>query len=164
MHKNTGPKVCITGASGYLGSQILYKMVRDYCKEEYQVKATVRDLNSTETMDPIKDFLKDEYDNVEFCQVDITNQEQVDSAIAGWNYVIHTASPYPDKNPEEEDEIIRTAVNGTVNVIEACKKAKVRRLVITSDLNTIIDFNSYTENKVYDEEDYCTTDSKLRVL
>jgi uncharacterized protein YbjT (DUF2867 family) len=83
MHKNTGPKVCITGASGYLGSQILYKMVRDYSKEEYQIKATVRDLTNAETMDPIKDFLKDEYDSVEFCQVDVTNQDSVDSAIAG---------------------------------------------------------------------------------
>ena len=48
--------------------------------------------------------------------------------------MIHVASPFPASNPRDENEIIKPAVEGTTNVLEACAKTKgaVKRVVLTS--------------------------------
>ena len=58
------------------------------------------------------------------------------------DYVIHVASPYPEELPETEQEteeqLIRPAVEGTLNVLKACVAAKtVKRVVLTSTINAI---------------------------
>lgn len=52
----------------------------------------------------------------------------------GCQYVIHMASPFPVANPIDENEIIEPAVEGTINVLEACSKAQVKRVVLTSSI------------------------------
>lgn len=44
------------------------------------------------------------------------------------------ASPFPAANPQDESEIIEPAVEGTINVLEACVKANVKRVVLTSSI------------------------------
>ena len=53
--------------------------------------------------------------------------------------MIHVASPFPNENPRDEMEVIRPAVEGTKNVLEACAKTKgaVKRVVLTSSGATI---------------------------
>ena len=53
-------------------------------------------------------------------------------------YVIHVASPFPLTNPKNEDEVIKPAVEGTLNVLTACVKAHtVKRVVLTSSCAAI---------------------------
>lgn len=52
-------------------------------------------------------------------------------------YVIHMASPFPALNPHDESEIIEPAVEGTINVLEACSKAKIKRVVLTSSIAAV---------------------------
>lgn len=55
------------------------------------------------------------------------------SAVKDCDYVIHVASPFPNATPKTEDEIIKPAVEGTTNVLEACvKSSTVKRVVLTS--------------------------------
>ncbi len=46
--------------------------------------------------------------------------------------MIHTASPHPFKQPADENECIKPAVEGTLAVLRAAQKNKVKRVVITS--------------------------------
>ncbi len=46
--------------------------------------------------------------------------------------MVHIASPFPLEIPKDESLLIEPAVNGTREIMEACKKYKVKRVVITS--------------------------------
>jgi nucleoside-diphosphate-sugar epimerase len=58
------------------------------------------------------------------------------------DYVVHVASPYPSFLPKVEEEIeeqlLKPAVQGTRNVLEACiKVTTVKRVVVTSTIGAI---------------------------
>jgi nucleoside-diphosphate-sugar epimerase len=48
---------------------------------------------------------------------------------------VHTASPFAW--PENEDEVVKPAVDGTIAVMKACSAAGVKRCVITSSCASI---------------------------
>lgn len=52
--------------------------------------------------------------------------------------MLHLASPTPIKQPRNEEDVIRPAVEGTRSVLRACADAKcVKRIVITSSIAAI---------------------------
>jgi dihydroflavonol-4-reductase len=59
-------------------------------------------------------------------------------ALQGSDYIVHTASPFPLDKPSDEMEIIKPAVDGTLAVMEAAKANKVKKVVITSSVATVI--------------------------
>ena len=59
-------------------------------------------------------------------------------AIEGSTYVVHVASPYPSTQPKNENELIEPAVQGTMAILNACRTNKVKRLVITSSMASVI--------------------------
>jgi len=66
-------------------------------------------------------------------------------AVDGCEYVIHTASPFPPKNPRNPDEVIKPAVEGTMLVLKTCRDVKtVKRVVLTSSIASIIGIQRYT--------------------
>ena len=50
---------------------------------------------------------------------------------------MHTASPFLIKIPKDENELIRPAVEGTLTVMKAALKYKVKRVVVTSSISAI---------------------------
>lgn len=68
-------------------------------------------------------------------------------AVKDCTYVLHVASPFPAENPRDEMEVIRPAVEGTKNVLDACAKTKgaVKRVVVTGSVVAM-----YGENKCND--------------
>ena len=65
-------------------------------------------------------------------------------------YVCHVASPFPNKEPKHEDELIKPAVEGTKAVLEACLKHGVKKVIVTSSIAAIFtgrkDKNYFTNN------------------
>lgn len=54
------------------------------------------------------------------------------SAVASCQYVLHVASPYP---LVADESVVRTAVEGTLNVLKACASSnEVRKVVLTSSV------------------------------
>ena len=98
----------------------------------YQVRGTVRDPNNQDKLAPLKKDFGDRFHLIELVQADLLDPESLDRAIAGCDYVIHTASPFPFKPPSDENECIKPAVVGTLAVLKAAQKHKVKRVVITS--------------------------------
>ena len=147
------PKVCITGVTGFLGSWVL-KSFLDCTKQKFDIRGTVRDPENKDKIEPLEINLGEKFDRVELVAADLTDPETFDKAIEGCEYVIHTASPFPNKNPKNEDEVVKPALEGTKAVLEACRKHQVKRLVLTSSIVAIADYDKYEEGMVATEEDW----------
>merc|ERR1712032_1532388 len=69
---------------------------------------------------------------------DSTSMEKV---FTGVNGVFHLAAVHPEYGfkdvPEGRDEIISTAIDGSLGVMKACKEAGVKRVVLTSSLAAV---------------------------
>lgn len=65
------------------------------------------------------------------------DEKSIIQAIQGAEFVVHTASPFPIKQPRDEMELIRPAVEGTLAVMKGCHQHKVKRVVITSSIAAI---------------------------
>ena len=58
--------------------------------------------------------------------------------MAGCDYVLHVASPYPSTIPKNEDEVIIPAREGTLRALRAAKKAgTVKRVFLTSSFASV---------------------------
>ncbi|KAL7243086.1 hypothetical protein ACSBR1_015488 [Camellia fascicularis] len=63
------------------------------------------------------------------------------SAIAGCTVVIHLASPTPFEHipiPNPEVQFVESAIKGTRNVLNACLKAKVKKVVVVSSVAAVM--------------------------
>ena len=80
--------------------------------------------------------------------------ESLDKAIAGVDYIVHTASPLPIQVPEDEQVLIKPAVEGTLAVLRAAHKHKVKRVVVTSSGLTITIRKPENQKAIYTEEDW----------
>jgi dihydroflavonol-4-reductase len=67
-----------------------------------------------------------------FFTADLTGDEGWDAAIAGSDYVLHVASPLGGGAYLDRDAMIATARDGTLRVLRAAVKARVKRVVMTS--------------------------------
>lgn len=120
------------------------------------VRGTVRSLSNEKKVGPLKKLKPEnaKYD-LELVEADLTNKESWTEAVKDCTYVLHVASPFPAQNPQDEMEVIRPAVEGTKNVLEACAKTKgaVKRVVVTGSVVAIY-AGRFGEGNVFTEEDW----------
>ena len=109
-------KVLITGAYGLLGSYT----VREMKENGYYVRAFGR---NPEKLQALKD------DHVELFVGDFCNPDDIDKAAEGMDYVIHVGAKL---GWGKREDFFKTNVEGTRNVIEACARHHVKRLVFCS--------------------------------
>lgn len=134
MVESSKPTVVITGITGYLGSHVALIFLKDGA---YNVRGTVRDTKNPIKIEPIRKAFGELFEKLTLVEADLNNRESIFAAINGADFVVHTASPFPLKQPRDENELIRPAVNGTTYVMEACHANKVKRVVITSSCAAI---------------------------
>jgi dihydroflavonol-4-reductase len=121
-------KVLVTGISGFVGQHCAVELL----KKGFAVRGSLRNLSkSDEIINGIKKEI-DPKDNLEFCELDLMNDSGWDQAMEGCTYVLHIASPFVVKEPKDESELIKPAVEGTLRALKAAKKAGVKRVVLTS--------------------------------
>lgn len=135
MVESTKPKVVITGITGFLGSYVCDYFLKDGA---YHVSGTVRDKNNEKKLAPIRKAFGENFSKLELVEADLLKPETLDAAIAGQDFVVHTASPFTLNPPKDENELIRPAVEGTLAVVRAAHKHKVKRVVITSSVVSIM--------------------------
>ena len=71
-------------------------------------------------------------------EADLLKPETWAAAVAGIQEVYHVASPLPLGAPTNDEEIIKPAVEGTLNVLEACRASEtVRKVIITGSCAAI---------------------------
>ena len=123
-----GRKVLVTGADGFIGSHLVERLVRD--------GANVRAFclyNSQGSRGWLETAADDVRNAVEYRLGDIRDARFVEEAVRGVDVVFHLAAliaiPYSYHAPQS---FVDTNVSGTLNVLEACRRASVQSLVHTS--------------------------------
>jgi len=77
--------------------------------------------------------------------------------VQGCKYVIHAASPIAiEKVADEEKELFKPAVEGTLNVLKACAQSKgaVHRVVVTSSEGAVMAGHENYATHTFDEKDW----------
>jgi dihydroflavonol-4-reductase len=76
-------------------------------------------------------------DAVEVVTADLMSDDGWKAAMAGVDEVYHVASPIPPAQPQDPDELIVPAREGTLRVLRAARDAGARRVVLTSSFAAI---------------------------
>lgn len=143
-------KILVTGGSGFVGSHVVAKLL----KEGHQVRTTVRSVQrEADVRTMVRNDGVDAGDNLSFSQADLTEDHGWGAAVAGCDYVLHVASPFPQTAPQDEDELIVPARDGTLRVLRAARDAGVKRVVLTSSF-AAIGYGHTNYDKVFDEDDW----------
>ena len=128
--------VLVTGGSGFVGSHCIVHLLA----AGHQVRTTVRNLKrEPEVREMLMEGgVKDGAgDRLSFFAADLENDAGWSEAIAGCDYVLHVASPFPSTVPRHEDELIIPAREGALRVLRALRDAQVKRVVLTSSFAAI---------------------------
>jgi nucleoside-diphosphate-sugar epimerase len=113
----------VTGGSGFLGSALVRRLVRD--------GARVRVLDNHWRGRPRR--LADVAGRIELVTGDIRDTECVGRAVSGIDCVVHLSAINGTRYFYEEPElVVDVAIRGILNVIDACRRHGVRQLVVAS--------------------------------
>lgn len=116
--------VFLTGTSGLLGSNVLIELL----KRNYRVRALFRDEHDARQHQHIEE--------IEIFMGDITDAPAMIRGVEGCDFIIHAAAD-TGLWPARSAEYVNTNVQGTINLIEAGKKAGVRRMISVSTANAL---------------------------
>jgi dihydroflavonol-4-reductase len=133
MAADPAQTVLVTGGSGFLGGWCVIELLR----RGYAVRTTVRGLDREPQVRAAIDSEVDAGDRLEVLAADLTRDEGWQEAVAGCDYVLHVASPFPPEQPKDPDELIMPAREGTLRVLRAGLDAGVKRVVVTSSVAAI---------------------------
>ena len=116
-------KILITGATGFIGSHIARLLV----ERKDIVRALVRPTSRIDNLANIP---------CERCIGDLTDAASLREAIKGCEVVYHAAADYRLWSRDPQD-LYRSNVEGTRNLLCAAKEANVQRVVYTSSVGTL---------------------------
>lgn len=158
-------RVLLTGISGFLGSHTAIRLLQ----EGYHVRGTLRDMERARDIEWLILESGAPAERLEFAQADLLDDSIWQGLMSGVDYVMHIASPFPRGVPEQEDDLIIPATEGTLNVLRAASAAGVKRVVMTSS-STAIAYGrprdqrsgTYTEADWTDEGNYSDTTAYIR--
>lgn len=114
----------------------------------------MRDIKSEKKIAPLRKGFAEKFEQLELFEANLLNAASLDAAIAGQDYVVHTASPFPITTPKHEDDLIKPAVEGTMAVLRAAHKHKVKRVVVTSSCAAIFVQSPKNHKELFTEEDW----------
>jgi NAD dependent epimerase/dehydratase len=124
----SGQKVLVTGAGGFIGSHLCEELVR----RGASVRALLR-YNSRGTYGWLEDSPLELRRPIEIVQGDLRDPDTVDRLVKACQYVFHLGAiisiPYSYIAPTE---VAQVNVGGTQNVLNACLRNGVQRLMHTS--------------------------------
>ncbi|HSC17825.1 MAG TPA: aldehyde reductase [Rhizomicrobium sp.] len=126
--------VLVTGGSGFIGCYCILQLLA----AGHQVRTTVRSLaREGDVRAMLRAGGSDDSGRLLFFAADLMDDAGWPAAVAGCDYVLHVASPFPPTLPKHEDELIVPAREGALRVLRAARDAGVKRVVLTSSFAAI---------------------------
>lgn len=145
----SNPLCVVTGATGHIGYALLKKLADNGAN----VRILIR--KDTKIFDGI---------NCEKVYGDVTDPSSLEKAFEGADVVYHLAGLI-DINVGQDDMVWKVNFEGTKNVVEACKKCNVRRLVYASSVDAyypLPDNQLMTEKESFNPDELDGTYAKTK--
>ena len=138
-------RIAITGGSGSLGRALVTRLIADgadrivtFSRDEAKRAALHRDFGA--------------HPGFRACAGDVRDRDRLVSLFRGCDVVLHGAArKVVTAHPDEPEELLKTNVLGTVNVIEAAAQAGVGRVLIVSSDKAVEAINCYGVSKAMAE-------------
>jgi len=154
-----GGTVLVTGGTGFLGAWCGAELVR----RGYEVRTTIRDLGRSD--DVRASFAAagvEPGERLSFAAANLNEDDGWADAVAGCDYVLHVASPFPPAQPKDPDELIVPARDGALRVLGASLDAGVKRVVMTSSVAAVRHGRAPSTAEPYSEADWTDPDDLRR--
>ena len=144
-------KVLVTGGSGFIALHCIDQLL----EKGFMVRTTIRSESRKDEINKAMDKYPNLDQNLEFHICDLLKDEGWEAAVDGCDYVLHVASPFILEVPSDENVLIKPAVDGTLRVLNACSRAHVKKVVLTSSVAAVA--YGHGVEKTYDESDWSNT-------
>ena len=145
-----GETVLVTGGTGFIGAHCILQLLQ----QGYNVRTTVRSLKrEADVRAMLKVGGADANAPIGFYQADLMNDAGWVEAVAGADFVLHVASPFPPTIPQHEDDLIIPARDGALRVLKASRDAGVKRMVLTSSF-AAIGYGQPSQQEPFDETNW----------
>jgi nucleoside-diphosphate-sugar epimerase len=152
--------VLVTGASGYVASWIVQKLL----EKGYTVHGTVRNPDQDHKVRHLREMERELPGTLKLFKADLLEEGAFHEAAQGCNAILHTASPFlafDVKDPQRQ--LIDPALQGTRNVLAAANSvASIEKVVLTSSVAAIYGDNKDiegTEKGIFSEAHWNTSSS-----
>jgi nucleoside-diphosphate-sugar epimerase len=143
--------VLVTGGTGFLGGWCVAELLR----RGHTVRTSVRDVAREPAVRATVERAGVEADGrLSVVAANLSSDDGWADAVAGCDYVLHVASPFPPEQPKDPGELIVPAREGALRVVAAALDADVKRIVMTSSVAAVRHGRPAAEDKPYTEEDW----------
>jgi nucleoside-diphosphate-sugar epimerase len=147
-------RVLVTGGSGFIAGHCILQLL----EQGYPVRTTVRSMSRESA---VRAVLAEaglvHPEALSFVVADLTSDEGWAEAVDGVDFVLHVASPVAPGQVENEDDVIRPAVDGALRVLRAARAAGVKRVVLTSAFHAV-SWGYPPSDHVFTEDDWTDLD------
>jgi nucleoside-diphosphate-sugar epimerase len=151
--------VLVTGGTGFLGGWCCVELLR----RGYTVRTTIRSLQRADALRATFAAAGVEAgERLSILAADLNADDGWAEAVAGCDYVLHVASPFPPAQPKNPDELIVPARDGALRVLRASLDAGVERVVMTSSVAAVRHGRAPSETAPYNESDWTDPDDAQR--
>ncbi len=141
-----GKTILITGGTGSLGKALTKHIFEKHSDIK---KLIIYSRDEQKQFQMAQEYPAHLYPNIRFFIGDVRDKERLTRAFQGVDFVIHAAAmkhvPIAEYNP---DECIKTNIGGAENVIDACFKTHVERVVALSTDKACAPINLYGATKL----------------
>lgn len=121
----------VTGGSGFIAIHLVNQLLQ----AGYNVHTTVRDLNNTRKVQPLRSLQEKYPGKLELFEADLLKPGSFEPAMKDCSVVHHVASPFlmAEKIKDGQKEMVEPALQGTRNVLNSVNSTEsVKRVVLTS--------------------------------
>jgi len=139
--------ILITGGTGSFGKKMISTLIKNFKLKRIIIFS--RDEQKQFDMANSKEFSEKKYKNLRYFIGDIRDNERLQIAMENVDYVIHAAAlkhvPVAEYNPME---FIKTNINGANNIVNACLKNNVKKIIALSTDKAVNPINLYGATKL----------------
>jgi dihydroflavonol-4-reductase len=146
--------VLVTGGSGFVGVHTILQLLA----AGHEVRTTVRHADrSQDVLAMLREGGAAATGRLSFFTADLLHDAGWKEAVTGCDYVLHVASPLLSSLPNDENELIVPARDGTLRVLRAARDAKVKRVVVTSSTAAVA-YGHAAQSLPFNETDWTNLD------